>query len=33
MANTLFDKIWDAHIVQKVEDGPTVVYRRLYCMR
>lgn len=28
MANTLFDKIWDAHIVQKVEDGPTqLVYR------
>ena len=21
--NTLFDKIWDAHVVQKVEDGPT----------
>ena len=20
--NTLFDKIWDAHVVQKVEDGP-----------
>ena len=26
MANTLFDKIWDAHIVQKVEDGPTQLY-------
>ena len=23
--NTLFDKIWDAHVVQKVEDGPTPV--------
>ena len=21
MANTLFDKIWDAHVVQKVEEG------------
>ncbi len=30
--NTLFDKIWDAHIVQKVEDGPTQLYiDRLYC--
>lgn len=28
MANTLFDKIWDAHIVQKVEDGPTQLYTR-----
>lgn len=32
MANTLFDKIWDAHIVQKVDDGPTQLYiDRLYC--
>lgn len=32
MANTLFDKIWDAHIIQKVEDGPTQLYiDRLYC--
>lgn len=30
--NTLFDKIWDAHIVQKVDDGPTQLYiDRLYC--
>ncbi len=29
--NTLFDKIWDAHIVQVVEDGPTQLYiDRLY---
>ena len=29
---TLFDKIWNAHIVQKVEDGPTQLYiDRLYC--
>ena len=32
MANTLFDKIWDAHVVQKIEDGPTQLYiDRLYC--
>lgn len=30
--NTLFDKIWDAHIVQNVPDGPTQLYiDRLYC--
>ena len=30
--NTLFDKIWDVHVVQKVEDGPTQLYiDRLYC--
>jgi 3-isopropylmalate/(R)-2-methylmalate dehydratase large subunit len=30
--NTLFDKIWDSHIVQTVEDGPTQLYiDRLYC--
>ena len=30
--NTLFDKIWDAHVVQTVEDGPTQLYiDRLYC--
>lgn len=30
--NTLFDKIWDAHVVQHVEDGPTQLYiDRLYC--
>ena len=29
---TLFDKIWDSHIVHKVEDGPTQLYiDRLYC--
>ena len=29
--STLFDKIWDAHVVQKVEDGPTQLYiDRLY---
>ena len=30
--NTLFDKIWDAHVVQNVENGPTQLYiDRLYC--
>ena len=24
--NTLFDKIWDAHVVTTVEDGPTQLY-------
>ena len=29
---TLFDKIWDKHVVQNVEDGPTQLYiDRLYC--
>lgn len=29
---TLFDKIWDSHIVTTVEDGPTQLYiDRLYC--
>ncbi len=32
MANTLFDKIWDRHVVQNVPDGPTQLYiDRLYC--
>ncbi|MCR5644440.1 MAG: 3-isopropylmalate dehydratase large subunit [Prevotella sp.] len=30
--NTLFDKIWDRHVVQVVTDGPTQLYiDRLYC--
>ena len=30
--NTLFDKIWDAHVVTTVENGPTQLYiDRLYC--
>ena len=30
--NTLFDKIWDQHVVQMVADGPTQLYiDRLYC--
>ena len=32
MANTLFDKIWDSHVVQHVDDGPEQLYiDRLYC--
>ncbi|MES2003956.1 MAG: 3-isopropylmalate dehydratase large subunit [Bacteroidota bacterium] len=26
MAKTLFDKIWDKHVVQKMDDGPSVLY-------
>src|SRR3989339_2059779 len=26
MAQTLFDKIWDAHVVEKIPDGPSVLY-------
>ena len=30
--NTLFDKIWDSHVVQIVPDGPQQLYiDRLYC--
>lgn len=30
--NTLFDKIWDKHVVQQLPDGPTQLYiDRLYC--
>ncbi|WP_321479539.1 3-isopropylmalate dehydratase large subunit [uncultured Bacteroides sp.] len=30
--NTLFDKIWDSHVVTTVKDGPTQLYiDRLYC--
>ena len=30
--NTLFDKIWDAHVVQTIPDGPQQLYiDRLYC--
>ena len=32
MGKTLFDKIWSAHVVQSVPDGPDVLYiDRLYC--
>jgi 3-isopropylmalate/(R)-2-methylmalate dehydratase large subunit len=26
MANTLFDKIWDAHVVETIPDGPSILY-------
>ncbi len=26
MNNTLFDKVWDSHVVRKIEDGPDVFY-------
>ena len=30
--NTLFDKIWDKHVVKNIPDGPTQLYiDRLYC--
>lgn len=30
--NTLFDKIWDSHVIINVDDGPTQLYiDRLYC--
>lgn len=30
--NTLFDKIWDAHVVNQINDGPLQLYiDRLYC--
>ncbi len=32
MGKTLFEKIWDAHVVTQVEDGPTQLYiDRMYC--
>ena len=32
MKKTLFDKIWDAHVVSTVEEGPTQLYiDRMYC--
>ena len=32
MSKTLFDKIWDTHIVTKVTDSPTLLYiDRMYC--
>ena len=26
MATTLFEKVWNAHVVQSIENGPQVVY-------
>ena len=25
-SNTLFDKVWDSHVVRKIEDGPDVFF-------
>ena len=26
MKSTLFDKVWDAHVVRKLQDGPDVLF-------
>ena len=26
MINTLFDKVWDSHVIQKIKDGPDVLF-------
>ena len=26
MKKTLFDKVWDSHVVQQVEDGPDILF-------
>ena len=26
MSTTLFDKVWDSHVVRKIEDGPDVLF-------
>ncbi len=26
MSKTLFDKVWDAHVVEKIEGGPEILY-------
>jgi len=26
MNNTLFDKVWDSHVVHKIKDGPDVLF-------
>ena len=26
MAKTLFDKVWDSHVVRSIEDGPDVFF-------
>ena len=26
MKKTLFDKVWDAHVVDSVQDGPQILY-------
>ena len=26
MASTLFDKVWDSHVVRKIDDGPDILF-------
>jgi 3-isopropylmalate dehydratase large subunit len=26
MAKTLFDKVWDPHVIEKIKDGPDVLF-------
>ena len=26
MSNTLFDKVWDKHVIEKIDDGPDVLF-------
>ena len=26
MARTLFDKVWDSHVIEKIKDGPDVLF-------
>ena len=26
MSNTLFDKVWDSHVVKKIKNGPDVLF-------
>ncbi len=26
MGKTLFDKVWDAHVVENIENGPQIIY-------
>ena len=26
MGKTLFDKVWDAHVVKKINDGPDILF-------
>ena len=26
MAKTLFDKVWDSHVIEKIKDGPDILF-------
>ena len=26
MGKTLFDKVWDSHVIEKIDDGPDVLF-------